>query len=276
MDFKIWEKLIKVEIIFDNLIIRNSLETSGIRVEDEWFLQKAYRVDKNEKRRGHLHVQTRYDKNSFETNNREILMLQSMFAVTFTAYKDTRWLYTTLKFLFENVSKLNDLTFGIEFMEFLEDLSITYAKERFCSCGVIDSSKLRYDKGVPVYAFNFTDYVLWKNRSVLKKVFPDIHFDKFTFRYRRSIEHRYPQNKLEVDNSRKMNDNLLHSFGNLGIIVASQNSAFSNLDPMAKLADWRSVFTKQSLKIQLMAAKTDEWREWDNHKKMKLKIWNHQ
>src|SRR5699024_5399992 len=101
--------LLKLKFIFDNLIIRSSLETTNRRTEGNWFLQKAYRVDKNEKRREHLYVQTRFDKNSFEQYNEEILMIQSMFAVTFTAYKDTRWLYATLKYLFENASKLNDM-----------------------------------------------------------------------------------------------------------------------------------------------------------------------
>lgn len=268
---KLGENLLKLKFIFDNLIIRNSLETNRTRVEGEWFLQKAHRVDKNDKKKGHLYVQTRYDKNSFETNNREILMLQSMFAVTFTANKDTKWLYIILKFLFENASKLSSSKFGIEFMEFLEDLSITYAKERFCSGGIIDPVKLRCDKGVPIYAFNFTDYALWKKRLILKKDYPGVNFDKFSFKYRRSIEHWYPQNKEENDESRKMDNDLLHSFGNLGIISASQNSKFSNLDPMAKLANWRSIFKNQSLKMQIMAAKTDEWREWDNHKKDEIK-----
>ena len=40
---------------------------------------------------------------------------------------------------------------------------------------------------------------------------------------------------------------------------------------MAKLANWRSIFKNQSLKMQIMAAKTDEWREWNNHKKDEIK-----
>ena len=63
-----------------------------------------------------------YDKNSFETNNREILMLQSMFAVTFTANKDTKWLYAILKFLFENASKLSSSKFGSDIYEIFRRL----------------------------------------------------------------------------------------------------------------------------------------------------------
>lgn len=258
--------LLKLKFIFDNLIIRSSLETTNRRTEGNWFLQKAYRVDKNEKRKGHLYVQTRFDKNSFEQHNEEILMIQSMFAVTFTAYKDTRWLYSTLKYLFNNASKLNDMEFGSRFLIFLENLSKEYAKERFCENSTIDKDKLRYQK-VPFYAFNFTDYVLWKNRYILKDDFPRVVFDKFNFRYRRSIEHWYPQNrdpKECLNKTKKMNDKLLHSFGNLAIIVASQNSRFSNLNPVAKFKEWEEIFPNQSIKLQMMAEKTSEWQEWDN------------
>lgn len=73
MDIKFWRKLAKSKIPFDNLIIRNSLETTNRRKEGEWFLNKAYREDKNERARGYLYVQTRFHKNSFAKNNHEIL-----------------------------------------------------------------------------------------------------------------------------------------------------------------------------------------------------------
>ncbi|TYS69752.1 DUF262 domain-containing protein [Sutcliffiella horikoshii] len=264
------ENLLKAKFIFDNFIVRNSLETTYRRKEGEWFLQKAYREDKNEKAKGRLYVQTRFDKNSFPTNNHEVLMLQSMFAVTFTAYKDTRWLYTTLQYLFENANKLNEVDFGDEFYAFLESLSKKYANERICNSSGIDAQKLRYNHFVPVYAFNFTDYVLWKNRDKLSLDYPAIKFDDFRFTYRRSIEHWYPQNPNETEGKPKLSDDLLHCFGNLCLIVASQNSAFSNLYPLAKLANWRNIFSTQSLKLQMMAAKTDSWHCWDETKRTEI------
>lgn len=264
------ENLLKLKFIFDNFIIRNSLETTNRRKEGEWFLQKAYREDKNEKARGHLYVQTRYDKNSFFTNNYEILMLQSMFAVTFTAYKDTKWLYATLKFLFENAKKLNDADFGDELYGFLESMSKTYAKERICNSNGLDAQSLRYDGYVPVYAFNITDYVLWKNREKLKLVYKSINFDDFRFTYRRSIEHWYPQNPNKLEGKSELSHDLLHCFGNLCLIVASQNSAFGNLYPLAKLENWREIFNTQSLKLQMMAAKSKSWGRWDETKRTEI------
>lgn len=265
---KFGENLLKAKFIFDNFIIRRSLETTARQKEGEWFLQKAYREDKNDKKRGHRYVQIRFEKSSFEILNDEILMLQSMFAVTFTAYKDTKWLFSTLMYLFDNATKLNEENFGREFQNYLENLTKQYAKERFCGPDNIDKNQLRYDYGVPVYAFNLMDYVLWKSREEVKKKYGNIKFENFRFSYRRSIEHWYPQKSNEREGHIKMSSDLLHSFGNLCIIVASINSDFGNLNPDAKYSEWRQIFDSQSLKLQMMAAKTEEWgRCWDESKK---------
>jgi hypothetical protein len=266
--------LLKAKFIFDSFIIRSSLETTTRRKEGEWFLQKAYREDKNEKTRGHLYVQTRFDKNSFGGSyNDNIIMLQSMFAVTFTAYKDTKWLFSTLKFLFDNAENLNNELFGGEFCNWLEQLSKQFAKERICENGSVVADKLRYDNGVSVFAFNLMDYVLWKHRSKLRDKYLSIKFEEFRFAYRRSIEHWYPQNPNKEEGNIRLADDLLHSFGNLCLIVASQNSAFGRLYPLAKLANWRSIFHTQSLKLQMMARWTDTWQCWDETKRVEILNW---
>ena len=50
-----------------------------------------------------------------------------------------------------------------------------------------------------------------------------------------------------------MDDQFLHSFGNLCIITDSQNSKFGNLVPSAKYKQWEGIFDRQSLKLQIMA-----------------------
>ena len=44
--------LLKLKFIFDNLIVRMSQETNNRRQENDWFLQKVYRNDYNNKTRG--------------------------------------------------------------------------------------------------------------------------------------------------------------------------------------------------------------------------------
>jgi len=254
------KNLLQCKFLFDNFVIRQAQETTDRLKEGQWFLHKAYREDKKEKT-NRFYVQTRFDKNSFLNKNDEIIMLQSMFAVTFTAYKDTKWLYATMKYLFDNAKNLNQHLSGNHFYSFLEQLSKRRSKEMLGT--VINKDKMRYDNGVPIYVFNLVDYVLWKNRSTEKKSFPDIKFEEFSFAYRRSIEHWFPQNPNNEESKEKMSKELLHSFGNLCLIVASQNSKFGNLYPAAKLDQWKDIFSTQSLKLQMMANITRKKGSWE-------------
>ena len=244
--------LLKLKFIFDNLIVRMSQETNNRRQENDWFLQKVYRNDYN-KTGGDLFVQYYYDKNSFEKFNDDILMLQSMFAVTFTANRDSRWLYEILQFLFNHIEELNQTEFASLFKDFLEKMAVRYAEERLFT---EDKSIKKYG-AIPVYAFNFVDYVLWKNREELKKDY-DIKFEDFKFAYRRSIEHWFPQHPNSDEIVEKIDDKFLHSFGNLCIITDSQNSKFGNLVPSAKYNQWQDIFYRQSLKLQMMAEITSK------------------
>lgn len=250
--------LLKLKFIFDNLIVRMSQETNNRRQENDWFLQKVYRNDYNNKTREDLFVQYYYDKNSFEKFNDDILMLQSMFAVTFTANRDSRWLYEILQFLFNHIEELNDQEFGAHFKEFLEKMAVTYAEERLLT----EDGRIKKYGDIPVYAFNFVDYVLWKNREELKKAY-DVKFEDFKFAYRRSIEHWFPQHPNSDERVEKMDDQFLHSFGNLCIITDSQNSKFGNLVPSAKYKQWEGIFNRQSLKLQIMASITEKTK-WES------------
>lgn len=252
--------LLKLKFIFDNLIVRMSQETNNRRQENDWFLQKVYRNDYNNKTGEDLLVQYYYDKNSFEKFNDDILILQSMFAVTFTANRDSRWLYEILQFLFNHIEELNQTEFASLFKDFLEKMAVRYAEERLFT---EDKSIKKYG-AIPVYAFNFVDYVLWKNREELKKDY-DIEFKDFKFAYRRSIEHWYPQNPNGHDGESQLPIEFLHSFGNLCIITDSQNSRFGNSYPEAKLEQWEreGIFHRQSLKLQMMAKITSKKNRWD-------------
>ncbi|UOC11874.1 DUF262 domain-containing protein [Streptococcus equinus] len=248
---KFSENLLRLRFIFDNFIIQNSFEDNN-RDETNWTLKKAVRKDKNG---GWKYVQTQ---NTFDNNQGTIIQLQSMFAVTFTSNRDTKWLYETMSFLFKNSSQLGNDIFSVEFKYFLEKLAVKFAEERI----FIDHEIKSYQESVPVYAFNFIDYILWTKRDEeqFKKVFSDAK--NFKFRYRQSIEHWYPQNPNEEDtNLKKLDDNYLHSVGNLCLITQSQNSKFSNSRPQAK-AKWKDDFSTQSLKLQWMKYITDKEQQW--------------
>ena len=259
------EFLLKIKHIFDNYIVRNSNMDSSSRNKDEWFLQKGtyYEYQPNGKAKEHYIVEERFTKNTFSDLeiNKNIILLQSMFAVTFTANRDSRWLYEILQFLYRHIEELNDQKFGDYFKKFLEKMAVTYAEERLFT----EDRRIKKYGAIPVYAFNFVDYVLWKNRAELEKEYKDINFDNFKFAYRRSIEHWYPQNPNGHDGESKLSAEFLHSFGNLCIITDSQNSRFGNSYPEAKLKQWEEegIFPRQSLKLQMMAKITSKKNRWD-------------
>ena len=258
------EFLLRIKHIFDNYIVRNSNTDSSSRNKDEWFLQKGtyYEYQPNGKAKEHYIVEERFTKNTFSDSeiNQNIILLQSMFAVTFTANRDSRWLYEILQFLFNHIEELNQTEFASLFKDFLEKMAVRYAEERLFT---EDKSIKKYG-AIPVYAFNFVDYVLWKNREELKKDY-DIEFGDFKFAYRHSIEHWYPQNPNGHDGESQLPAEFLHSFGNLCIITDSQNSRFGNSYPEAKLEQWQreGIFHRQSLKLQMMAKITSKKNRWD-------------
>ena len=257
------EFLLKIKHIFDNYIVRNSNMDSSSRNKDEWFLQKGtyYEYQPNGKAKEHYIVEERFTKNTFSDSemNKNIILLQSMFAVTFTANRDSRWLYEILQFLFENIEELNDQEFAIRFKDFLEKMAVRYAEGRLFT----EEDIIKKYGDIPVYAFNFIDYILWKNREELGREYKGVKFDHFKFAYRRSIEHWFPQHPNSDERVEKMDDQFLHSFGNLCIITDSQNSKFGNLVPSAKYKQWEGIFDRQSLKLQIMASITEKTK-WES------------
>ena len=249
--------LLTMKHIFDTLIVKNvQLEN-----ETEWQLKRGkYETYQRNENGGWKYVRINYQNNTFDNLNKNIILLQSMFAVTFTANRDSRWLYEILQFLFNHIEELNQTEFASLFKDFLEKMAVRYAEERLFT---EDKSIKKYG-AIPVYAFNFVDYVLWKNREELKKDY-DIEFKDFKFAYRRSIEHWYPQNPNGHDGESQLPAEFLHSFGNLCIITDSQNSRFGNSYPEAKLEQWEreGIFYRQSLKLQMMAKITSKKNRWD-------------
>ena len=249
--------LLTMKHIFDTFIVKSvQLEN-----ETEWQIKRGqYETYQRNENRGWKYVRINYQNNTFDNLNKNIILLQSMFAVTFTANRDSRWLYEILQFLFNHIEELNQTEFASQFKDFLEKMAVRYAEERLFT---EDKSIKKYG-AIPVYAFNFVDYVLWKNREELKKDY-DIEFKDFKFAYRRSVEHWYPQNPNGHDGESQLPAEFLHSFGNLCIITDSQNSRFGNSYPEAKLKQWEKedIFHRQSLKLQMMAEITSKKNRWD-------------
>ncbi|CAM1670432.1 DUF262 domain-containing protein [Streptococcus mitis] len=243
--------LLTMKHIFDTLIVKNvQLEN-----ETEWQIKRGqYDTYQRNENRGWKYVRINYQNNTFDNLNKNIILLQSMFAVTFTANRDSRWLYEILQFLFNHIEELNQTEFASLFKDFLEKMAVRYAEESLFDK---DGNIKRYG-AIRVYDFNFIDYVLWKNCSDLKGKYSNVEFENFKFTYRRSIEHWFPQHPNSDEIVEKIDDKFLHSLGNLCIITDSQNSKFGNLVPSAKYNQWQDIFYRQSLKLQIMAEITSK------------------
>ena len=249
--------LVTMKHIFDTLIVKNvQLEN-----ETEWQIKRGkYETYQRNENGGWKYVRINFQKNTFDNLHKNIIHLQSMFAVTFTANRDSRWLYEILQFLYKHIEELNQAEFASQFKDFLEKMAVRYAEGRLFT----EEDIIKKYGDIPVYAFNFIDYILWKNREELGREYKGVKFDHFKFAYRRSIEHWFPQHPNSDEKVEKMDDQFLHSFGNLCIITDSQNSKFGNLVPSAKYKQWEGIFDRQSLKLQIMANITEKTK-WESY-----------
>ena len=143
----------------------------------------------------------------------------------------------------------------------------------------------KYD--IPLYVFNYTDYILWKKYAIelrgnkSKKgsknrtdFFNDLGcsdfeldpFNNFYFsRTRKSLEHYYPQAKAGPGKPLSYDD--INCFGNFAMISSEANSSGSSWDPKTKLDHYSDGKSDQvsvaSLKFKVMMQICQ-----DNHRAM--------
>lgn len=259
---KFFKKLLTSRLLFDNYVIKREL-SSG-----KWSLKS---LDKN----GESLENTFNDPNS----NHQILMLLSMFEVSFPNYSYKSWLFDVLKYLTEqprsidlwcdiycNNSSCFSQWYNVEADDYIKFLEESANKKRDTYIKNTDNVELDYDKfntfdigtAVPNFIFNLLDYKLWKKEK-----------DKdFEFTYRDSVEHFYPQNPIggkPVEN--------VDSFGNLCLITSDMNSRLNNLLPSAKRDIWNASKSQPSIKLSKML-EIEDWNEnaIKKHKADMLKV----
>lgn len=251
--------LIKTKFLFDNYIIKREYTNKG----DEWSLKQLVINDNKESKNN-----TAYYKNRFniEDKNRTALMLLSMFHVSAPTLIYKHWLSASLRYLFEQKQVIQ----SDNYIVYLENLAKTYMKDRYLSNNSseyhemiytnkdesqhseINLSNLNQGTNVENFIFNYVDYLLWKE-NISK-------YPNFSFAFRSSVEHFYPQNPMEgIENLSKTEEGkkLLDSFGNLCLVTNSENSRLSNFTPKAK-KEFYSKQQNQSIKQRVMM-ETDEW-----------------
>jgi hypothetical protein len=253
--------LLRLKFLYDQFVIKREF----VGDKDRWSLKKMKWQSSND---------SGYYVNSFgedeENSNQEhIKMLLSMFHVSLPSMNYKHWLSASLNFLY---SQKNNEVDGQHYQDYMTDIARSYFYDRILSpqkpldyfkmifndeYKVKNNSfeSLKWDElnqGILVenYAFNYTDFLLWKESGK----------ESFDFSFRSSVEHFYPQNP--IDGKPLGDDQALNCFGNLCLLSGSKNSRLSNYLPMAKKDHYKSVST-DSLKLKQMMDRTKESTPWD-------------
>ena len=250
--------LLKLRYLFDKYITKREYLVD----KDRWSLMQLIKSNSTDN--------SAYYKNTFqnEGNNKKILMLLTMFHVSYPTQIYKHWLTAVLKFLIDTnqISEQNFIHYlkqlAKNFIQFryLTDNPLDFHKIIFKDISykksILDFRKLNCGTNVENFIFNYLDYLIWES-SVLK-------YKDFEFSFRTSVEHYYPQNPME--GIEKLEDENLNSFGNLCLISHNENSRLRNHTPIAK-KDYYLKLKNNSLKQRIMMNEYDVWnkKEIKNH-----------
>jgi hypothetical protein len=267
--------LLKCKFLFDKYVIKREFTANT----DRWGLKSLKWYNAANVKNGVKYLNTYGDENndSYDSDNRRILMLLSMFHVSIPSMVYKYWLNATLNYLFhqfdvnskEYISYLEHIAKAFVFDRYLAkepkgyfDMVYTNIKPVHRSLEHLDLSKLRFGQIENNLVFNFMDYLLW---SRYKDEGKDSRVKAFEYTFRSSVEHYYPQNPIS-DDVPKLAPEYLHSFGNLCLISHEKNSRLNNFSAENKREFYGKKTTVDSLK-QFLMMKYTRWtaKEIDTH-----------
>lgn len=289
--------LLKARYFLDNYVVHHSYE-DDTQESNPWQLEvcqcesSSYNT-KNLSSDGHLQAR--------------LVQLLSMFEVSFTPRQRKNYLFYCLYHLF-NDTDLN------RYVDFLSALADKYFFDVYANSGNLNNintpmpgafdgtvlkdgqfdlnircTSLDFDgiygngkeasKGIPLFVFNYMDYLLWsmyadklsgkklkesdrERREFFKKLgcsdFGLTVFEQFYFsRTRRSLEHFFPQANV----NEQITEYEINCFGNYAMIGSDINSSGSNWSPKSKLDHYLDASGKisqvsvASLKLMIMMQK---------------------
>ncbi len=236
------------EYLFDKYIIKR--EYANDNADGQWSLKTLYASGQQSKKKPN-YTNSKFTKSGEwdKTNdwrNRTIIMIQSAMRVSYTSAKVMHWITKALIWLSEDSCKhikKDDIT---GFNAVIENMAKSAVKETFFD--VCPDYVYKMGVNTPHIVFNYLDYLLWNNDREI--------YDNFTFEFRNSVEHWYPQNPSEGTFEQWKDD--VDSFGNLCIIQRNVNSRFSNMAPEAKKSTFVKMIDTGSLKLRKMRDLTEK------------------
>ena len=235
--------LLRTRFLFDQYIIKREYKNENS--DGDWSLKALYVSGKGTGKKPYYYNTMSVNKDEHyqdwksNTRNKQNLMIQSALRVSFTSPKVMHWITQLLIWLSENEEEEK-----IGFYEVAEDIARKAVREQFFDV----SRDGIYEMGVntPHIVFNYLDYLLWKDNVE--------NYNDFSFEFRNSVEHWYPQHPSEGSFDPWTDG--VDRFGNLCIIQRNVNSRFSNMSPEAKKSTFEKMISKGSLKLRLMSKLT--------------------
>jgi hypothetical protein len=254
------EVLLRCKFILDNYVLKR--EFTATNGEDgAWSLKRLTRGESVSRREGRTRVNARFP-NAFSPTKeewedtpvddatREVLLLQSMFRITYTSPRTMHWITRILR---EPILDTPLEHAAASMRQILQD----YARRKVQQAYFAKDRPVGFN--IERIVFTYLDYLLAKGAS------PDLAADpNFTFVYRNSVEHFFPQYANRDDEGWDLvtpDDEELHLFGNLALVSVSTNSKFSNNLPPYKAN--KTEIVRQSTKLQLMAKLVKSGTTWD-------------
>ncbi len=252
--------LLKCKYLYDHYILKREF-ASG---KDAWSLK---RLIWRESSKGSDYVNTFGEEEGETSGNRQVLMLLSAMHVSVPSMAYKHWLNAALRYLYQS----DEVTLG-GYTDYLEGIARCFVYDRFmsknqgmsyydiiyCNNGNvraknwddINQNLLTFSDIQNNFVFNYLDYLLWKDSR------HEADIGNYSFTFRSSVEHYYPQNPLSDE---RLEESVLNSFGNLCLISHSKNSRLSNHSPQSKKEHYQKGqidSPKQWLMMQL-----DKWGE---------------
>lgn len=267
-------QLLKCRMLFDKYIIKRDRD-------EKWRLLSLVPNDTKDTNFSYINS---IGKDEDDNINSQLIMILSMFHVSYPTQVYKHWLSGALKALLELGAVDESKVVGDKYLSALEQLSDNFF---YNTCGVgenrfyhqlifdsanntanreINESQLHIGTGVQNFIFNRLDYLLWQkirsghdfrqDDSQLDINYIKERFNVFQFSFRTSVEHYFPQTnpwgKADMDD--------VDRFGNLCLISPSSNSKLSNYSPEDKKKYYADKGRTESLKQAFMMS----YKDWSS------------
>ncbi|WP_010552213.1 DUF262 domain-containing protein [Brachybacterium paraconglomeratum] len=216
------------------------------------------------------------------TDQRDLVLLQSMLRVTFTSPRSMRWITDVLEMALHHHFPRESCEGGAapttvlsaeEVRTYLKNLARERVRKSFLPVAPLgrtgpddlQTSSTGFD--IPRVVYTYLDYLMldenFRENPQEDDSFAPVSSRDFIFRFRNSVEHFAPQGRDEETDAVVVTEPWMNSLGNLALVTVRQNSKFSNSSPTTKAGSSEAVLA-QSPKLWRMAQRTRTAGSWGN------------